>query len=129
MDLATGTLICEKCKLSCVIRVNMVGVILRIASTHYLMCPECCEIKMWRAHGTELTSCNCNKVIKQPPLHQCDVCGAKSVVGALNPMPDFQTKTFVSLTLCGKHRPPIRILKNIQEMSQFRRYINEKTAN
>jgi len=129
MDLATGDLVCEKCKLRCVIRVNMVGVIFRIASTHYLMCPDCCEIKMWHAYGNELTSCHCNKVLKARPLHQCDVCGAKSVVAALDPMPDFKTKTFVSLILCGKHRPPVRILKNIQEMSQFRRYIDEKGAN
>ena len=95
---------------------------------YHLLCPGCCSMKQWVGIGTELFSCNCTVAVHKQTMHRCAVCQAKSVVAPLPPLPDFEKKRFLALTLCSKHRPPNHILKSIHEVSQVWKYLAEREA-
>lgn len=128
LDLQNDRLSCEKCKSEDVLSIDMVGILLGVGTRYHLMCPGCCSMKQWIGLGSELISCNCNVTVQKQSMHRCAVCQAKSVVAPLPPLPDFDKKRFLTLTLCSKHRPPNHILSGIHEVSQVWKYLAEREA-
>lgn len=50
----TGEISCDSCPPGTVISINMLGIILKICSTSYYMCPCCTKIQVWRGDGMDL---------------------------------------------------------------------------
>jgi hypothetical protein len=78
----TGDLSCSVCQPGTIITIGMIGVILRICSISYYMCPVCAKIKCWDGDGTDFhsTSCACLQNPRQTSsCRRCHVCHTKNV--------------------------------------------------
>lgn len=120
----TGRLCCIHCPENTVVRVSMLGVMLRIAQCSFYMCPFCAEIRAWSGDGQdflqgaadcalhgamaargpnadqERRAARCRK-----SLTDCRVCGHKSTVSPPLILPNLETRRLEVIGLCKRHAP------------------------
>jgi hypothetical protein len=119
----TGKLSCTVCNGASIMTVCMLGIILRICSVSYYMCPKCGKIKCWDGDGQDFTSNNCvtchtpkNAAIK--PRH-CYICNTKNVPHPPVILPWIRERSICSVSLCGKHMPQQHHMPFIMEFEEL----------
>lgn len=139
----TGSLSCVTCPPGTVVSVNMVGVLLKICSTYYYMCPKCTLVRPWSSDpGNDLCPwllccegmgmknepdkfCHCNFLSPSgsscaTPVAVCSVCACKSVVQRCSMLlPNSIDRVMQRVNLCSKHAPPEHMLGMVTSVQQF----------
>jgi hypothetical protein len=129
----------------------MVGVLLKICSVYYYLCPSCTCLKVWDADGLDLCpwllgvngstgdvvpcKCHCHpEMIKKPSSSsvgnknssKCVVCGSRNVCprGSMVLL-DPCTRSVRRVNLCGKHAPPEQILGMATCLQEFEEIVKD----
>jgi hypothetical protein len=120
----TGTLICDECDGESILKIDMLGIILRLCNSSVFMCPTCCQLALWKGIGNDLTSCACQPIVSDPIGKTCcSVCNSRYVVTGPFLYPDTLRNRVVRVFLCGKHVLPKHIMNFIHEYSDFQNAI------
>ena len=138
----TGELSCITCPAGTVVTVNLVGVLLKICSTYYYMCPCCTVVRPWSSEaGMDLCpwmlsssqqqigrKCACETEYNIPSSNTtgagdggCMVCSCKSVASrATLLLPNAQERSMCRVSLCSKHAPPEHMLGMVTSLQQYK---------
>lgn len=136
----TGRLSCITCPQGSVVTVNLVGVLLKICSTYFYLCPGCTMVRPWSSEGgMDLCpwlllpstpqgggTCKCSSSSSSASdgtsnkQQACMVCNSKSIVprGSML-LPNVEEKTICRVHLCSRHAPPEHIIGMVTSMQQF----------
>lgn len=124
----TGDLSCTVCKVGgTVVKVNMIGQILRILDTSYYMCPTCLQINEWRGDGMDLSTdgegrCRCEGLRAQEDQYAssqrvltgiCSACGARHISSNGVSVVSTSCMSMDTIHLCSRHMPHAHVLKRI----------------
>jgi hypothetical protein len=100
----TGKLLCNDCETDSVLKINMLGIILRICNSSLYMCATCCNVHIWTGNGEDLTKCTyAHTQIDTNTKPLCSVCASRYVVMGPILYPDPQRKRIARVFMCGKH--------------------------
>jgi hypothetical protein len=116
----TGKLTCDECRTESILKIDMLGIVLRICNSSVFMCPICSQLSIWKGNGCDLTTCACKSVIRDP-THKtcCSVCNSRYVVMGPLLYPDMDRGRVARVFLCGKHVLPKHVMHFIHNYSSF----------
>jgi hypothetical protein len=122
----SGKLICDECRVGNIMKISMVGIILRLCTSNIFLCPTCCQVCMWTGSGLDLSVCSCKNTIKSPEKTCCSVCSSRYVVAGPMLYTDLERSRISKVFLCGKHLIPKHMLDLIDCYSQLQVAIRRK---
>jgi hypothetical protein len=123
----TSKLMCDECGTDSILRINMVGILLRLCSNSVYMCPTCCQIRIWTGNGADLTSCPCHRPTQKVDKRTCcSVCDSRYVVTGALIFPDFEGRRMARVFLCGKHVLPKHTMSFIHDYKSLQNAIRNK---
>jgi hypothetical protein len=118
---------CDECDADSILKIDMVGILLRLCNHSVYMCPICCHIRLWTGDGTDLTSCTCTcSAHKVEKRIGCSVCDSRYVVTGPLIYPDLEGKRLAKVFLCGKHAIPKHTMSFIHDYTGLQRAIRNK---
>jgi hypothetical protein len=123
----SGNLMCELCKSTNILNIEILGVLLKVCNNHLFMCPICCKLRLWEGDGFDLSECRC--VASSKPAKQicgCGVCGNKYIVGTPLLVTDVPGRRVVRVGLCIKHMPPLSIMNYVTDYSALQAAVRTK---
>jgi hypothetical protein len=116
----TGTLQCDDCCSDNILKINMIGVIVRLCNSSLYMCPQCCRTCMWKGNGTDLAKCGCVPQDTHTTRKTCcSVCSSRYVVAGPLFYPDMENSRINRVFLCGKHLLPKHTLSFIENYADL----------
>jgi len=80
--------------------INLLGRLLRIRDTNYLMCPYCLRATIWT--GSFDRCARCRPVAKPISLSQCAACDNKAI-DVISKVLDIEHLRLVQIPVCGRH--------------------------
>jgi hypothetical protein len=123
----TSRLMCDECDAYSILKIDMVGVLLRLGNHSLYMCPICCQIRIWAGDGSDFTSCTCTRIVNKPDKRiGCSVCESRYVVMGPLIYPDFERQRLARVYLCGKHVVPKHTMSFIHDYQGLQRAIRHK---
>ena len=138
----TRRMSCISCPAGTVVTINMVGVLLKICSMYYYLCPSCTGMKVWAADGSDLCpwllqgkgadvsgsrGCACREFSSARDKHpHCTVCGSRNICprGSMT-LIDAHSRTVQRVGLCGRHTPPDQLLCMVTCVQDFEKTVKE----
>lgn len=117
--------ICSMCADSdCMIKISMVGKMIRLLHNYYYLCPFCMRIHKWGCSGSEFKWCDTKAPVKTTK-RSCFVC--TSAV-SINTMPVLNSHIGVihSVQLCSRHTPYEFQLKYVYDIDSLMFCIQNK---
>jgi hypothetical protein len=145
----TGDVNCVTCPMGTVLKVNMLGIILKICNTSYYMCPICTNFTIWHADGHDLCPdfmkyekvnttgsgcvCQCTDHVRDlsryTPLNQlCEACNTTRVAKHVIIVPDLQKRVMKQVHLCKRHIPTEHTMKHVFNTDDLKNAIHEHTS-
>jgi hypothetical protein len=117
----TGKLICDECHTESILKIDMLGIILRLCNSAVYMCPVCTELSIWQGKGHDLTECACKSAIRQSAMNKtvCTVCNSRYIVTGPLLFPDIGRKRVARVFLCGKHVLPKHVMNFTHDYKSF----------
>jgi hypothetical protein len=116
----TGQLSCDDCHNNSILKIDMLGIVLRLCSSHLFMCPTCLQLSLWKGNGCDLTTCTCAQISRSViPKTCCSVCNSRYVVMGPLIYPDPIRARIVRVFLCGKHVLPKHVLNFVHDYVSF----------
>lgn len=135
----TEKMFCTICKIpDTVVKVNMLGRILRICNMSCYMCPMCLQFNEWRGDGTDLrcevdgwTRCECTPRQMYPCEEQrslrsekaCAVCATKHACTACVQVVSSNASSLDNIFLCTRHMPHQHMLRNVFDRRSLERAV------
>jgi hypothetical protein len=127
---------CVSCPRGTILKINMLGIILKICNTSYYMCPSCTNFTVWHADGHDLCPafenksglhpnksecgcmCQCTEYAQEvisynTPVHVCSVCITRRVAKHTVTVPNLQEKKIQDVHFCKRHMPTDHIMKHV----------------
>lgn len=122
----------------------MVGVLLRVCSAYFYLCPSCISLRVWAADADDLCPwllchndegrrrCRCSPPPEISSHHDlaCVVCSSKSLCSRANMLlPDVARRTMRRVHLCSRHAPPEHLLGMVTCVEEFDAAVKQYNAN
>lgn len=138
----TNKVSCITCPPDTVVSINMVGILLKICSTYYYLCPCCMAMRVWSADGMDLlpsavagNKCHCSLFSSQQQaavprsMNGCIVCQSKHVcTRATLLLPDVARRCMKQVQLCSRHAPPEHVMGTVTCVEEFEAVVKEHCA-
>jgi hypothetical protein len=126
----TGRLVCDECHTESILKIDMLGIILRLCNSSLFMCPTCTQLCIWKGTGYDLTTCTCQPLAATVDRKSCcSVCSSRYVVMGPLLYPDMEAHRIARVFLCGKHVLPKHVMSfihNYHDLQQAIRAANRK---
>ena len=121
------TVLCDVCKCSkYLIKINLVGRILKVFDTHYYFCHFCCKVHPWRHDGSEFICCSHQKPNTQVGKKRCIFCD-KLQCETINVLDD-RIGVMQPVHLCRWHMPYDHVIPYIHNLDSLWGHIKSKTS-
>jgi hypothetical protein len=124
----TGKLTCDECGTESILKIDMLGVMLRLCNINLFMCPTCCQMCIWKGTGYDLSICTCKPLLRIEKKTSCSVCTSRYVVMGPLLYTDTERKRIAQVYLCGKHVIPKHILPFIHSYKAFQATIRRQSV-
>lgn len=99
-----GDIVCGNCLTSkCILRINMIGKLIRVADHYYYLCPVCLNVHLWESTGHEFSSCH-KRPEKTVTGRSCMICTSKVSINKIMVL-DSRIGCMQQVTLCNRHTP------------------------
>lgn len=142
----TKQMSCITCPPGTVVTVNMLGVLLKVCSIYFYLCPYCISLRVWTADCNDLcpwalrgqedggkVQCRCNgngSVQQQQQQPCCMVCHCKNLCRRASLLlPDVERRVMKRVHLCNRHAPPEHLLGMVTSTEEFDTVVREYNAN
>jgi hypothetical protein len=141
----TGEVNCVTCPRGTVLKINMMGIVLKICNTSYYMCPICTNFTIWHADGHDLCTdfignseaevssngcvCQCTEYLQhigkcKPPFRLCDACINHRMAKHTILVPDLEEKVMRQVHLCKRHVPTEYIMRDVFNSNDLKNAIH-----
>jgi hypothetical protein len=145
----TGDVNCVTCPTGTIVKVDMLGILLKICNTSYYMCPICTNFTIWHADGHDLCPdfmkyekvhtigngcvCQCTDHVKYlsryTPLNQlCEACNTTRAAKHVIIVPDLNKRVMQQVHLCKRHIPTEHMMKHVYNTTDLKNAISEHTS-
>jgi len=126
--MANGRATCTTCSQhQCVVRIYVLGRVVRIKQNAFYYCSACMRVHAWRATGCEFSHCHLHqaKKITQPRVKCCAFCTRTNNLEALSVLDD-ERAILQQIFICNRHMPSQHVLPYIDNLQGLKTAVTEK---
>ena len=130
-DCVSRQLVCSSCNINSILAVNLLGKIIRVGDTPFILSCCCASIIVYKGAGTEFSStCGPHCTQPTPPrgkgrtiavrvvAPRCAMCAQHGTVQQIEIL-DVATRSIQRVALCARHRVPDHLLRTTYDMREL----------